>query len=280
VQQVAYMPVWGLGTVPASSRVAVRHAVRRDMRLAPSTWGLGDAGSTLANQIAGSAMQGASTASKTGSVITGAVQGAISATGAVLSTTLLTGSAICPICAPFFAIGAALVPLIAKIAEGCGQSCIEASDYANQIEPLLQQNLQAYTSTPAGQRTTSMQQAAINNFNASFSQLVSECQSVGGEGGTNCIADRQAGGCKWKATPWAWNADGSFTPAGAAGSGSTCWNWVYGYHDPIANDPYVVPDPTPSASSVVSSLTSGTTAGIPNEYLLLGALALIVAVTL
>jgi len=249
---------------------------------APRPWGLGDAGTSLANSLTNSALMGNSTAAKTGSVLTGAVQGAISATGAILSTTLITGSAICPPCAPIFAIGAMLVPIIAKVIEGCGNSCIQASDYANEIEPLLIQNLQTYTSTPAGQRTVAMQQATINNFNASFSQLVSQCQSVGGQGGTNCISDRQASGCKWKATPWKWNSDGSFTPAGAAGSGSSCWNWVYGYHDPIANDPYVVADPVSSVASGVgaslSTLTSGTTAGIPNEYLLLGALVVVILV--
>lgn len=232
--------------------------------------GLGDTtGAQLGTQVGGSINAGLNTANATGSVLTGAIQGAISATGAVLGSTALfttaAGSAICPPCAPIFMIGALLVPIIAKVIEGCGNSCIEASDYANQIEPLLVQNLNTYTNTPAGQRTVTMQQAAINNFNASFSRLVTACQNIGGQGGTNCIKDRQAGGCKWKATPWKWNSDGTFTPAGAAGSGSSCWNWVYGYHDPIANDPYVVPDSTingattelgTSLSSAVSTLTA------------------------
>ena len=290
MNHIAYMPIahpptWGLGALDDRAGEPVWGAVRMpnvadaQLALVPmGRWGLGDAGSALANQIAGAAMQGAGTAGKTGSAITGAVQAGVSATGALLGTTLITGTAICPLCAPILAIGAALVPIIAKVIEGCGNSCIQASEYANEVEPLLIQNLETYTSTPVGQRTVSMQNAALANFNTAYNQLVSSCQQVGGQGGKQCIADRQASGCKWKATAWKWNADGSFTPAGQAGSGSQCWNWVYGYHDPIANDPYVVPDS--AVGGALSSLTSGSTAGVPNEFLLLGVLALLIGAIL
>jgi hypothetical protein len=215
---------------------------------------------------------GAGVANSTGSAVAGAIAGGASAASAILSTTLLTGTAICPPCGIALAIGASLVGIIAKMAAGCGNSCIAASDAANQAEPLLVQNVQNYTSAPV--RYRSLQLAALANFDQIFTALEQKCQAIGGKGGTNCIADRQAGACKWRATPPRWDkqADGSYTytPAGSAGSGSSCWNWVIGYRDPIANDPGVVPDPQApagapgsvgdvlnSVSNSISSLFSG-----------------------
>ena len=221
------------------------------------TPGFGDANTQLANQLVGSTSMGAGVANSTGSAIAGAVAGGASAASAILSTTALTGSAICPPCGIALAIGASLVGIITKMAAGCGNSCIEASDAANQAEPLLVQNVSNYTSAPV--RYKSLQAAALANFDQIFTALEQKCQQIGGAGGTNCIKDRQAGACKWKATPptWTKNADGSYsyTPAGPAGSGSSCWNWVAGYRDPIANDPGVVPDP-PAQSAPGDVLTS------------------------
>jgi hypothetical protein len=190
---------------------------------------------------------GIAVANQTGSSVAGAVASSLSMAAAMTP----------PPFNAIFAIGAALTGVITKMLQGCGQSCVAASNAANEIEPLLQQNLAVYTSTPPGQRTTSLQQNALANFTNSYNNLVAACQQVGGQGGTNCIKDRQVGACHWKASPWKWNADGTFTPAGAAGSGSQCWNWVYGYHDAIASDPYVVPDsPTSAITSATSSVSS------------------------
>ena len=56
----------------------------------------------------------------------------------------------------------AISQLLVGIFQGCGQTCVEASNIANQVEPALQQNLAAYLASPV--RTVSMQAAAINNF--------------------------------------------------------------------------------------------------------------------
>jgi hypothetical protein len=166
------------------------------------------------------------------------------------------------VCAPFLLIGAALVPLIANMFKGCGPSCVQTSQDANQMESLLQQNLAQYVNTPASQRTATLQATALANFNTSFNTLIQQCQQIGGKGGTQCVQDRVAGACHWKASPWKWNADGTFTPAGQVNSGSQCWNWVYGYHDPIASDPFVVADPVTSATSSVSSALSSLLGGV------------------
>ena len=137
----------------------------------------------------------------------------------------------------------------------------------NQVEAALQQNLQAYLSAPV--RTTSMQAAAVNNYTTGIAALQQACgQAALGQAGVNCIDQRvNASSCQWKASPGGWvqNADGtcSYTPWGAAGSGSSCWNWVIGYLDPIQNDPCVQPDSVLSdVSSSVASITSGTIFGI------------------
>jgi hypothetical protein len=152
--------------------------------------------------------------------------------------------------------------------QGCGQSCIQATEAANQAEPLLQQNLQNYVNAPI--RYKSLQTNALANFNVIFQNLITACQRIGGGGGTNCVKDRIEFACKWKASPWSWSSDGKiFTPAGPAGSGGQCWNWVYGYSDPISHDPGVVPDPVDSVlggsdpiSGILGALGLGAGGGV------------------
>lgn len=196
------------------------------------------------SQLTGAVNLGTAVANQTGSDVAGAVAAGLSTAAAIVTPA-------CPPCGAALALGAALTGIVTKMLQGCGQSCIQATDAANQAEPLLQQNLTNYVTAPV--RYASLQQNALANFNVMFQNLVAACQNVGGAGGAACIKDRQAGGCKWKASPWKWNADGTFTPAGAAGSGNQCWNWVYGYHDAIAQDPFVVPDPVGSAAGDVGS---------------------------
>ena len=280
----AFAPAWGLGNVEHVPTATPYHMpmqykpVGVNTRYGAGMWGLGHAShglgdptTQLATQLSNAIITGAKTGNAAGAVA-GAAAAGLSTTSSVFGYLAATGSTVCPPCAPIFAIGAALVPLIANMFKGCGPSCVQTSNDANQMEQLLQQNLSTYTSLPVAQRTASVQASALANFNTSFNTLVSQCQQIGGQGGSQCVADRQAGACKWKASPWKWNADGTYTPAGQNGSGSQCWNWVYGYHDPIAQDPFVTPDPVSSdITGTLSSLTSGTTAGISNTYLLIGA---------
>lgn len=129
-------------------------------------------------------------------------------------------------------VGAAIAGIAlgieAILHSGCGQTCIETSQWANQAEKLLQQNIDAYFAIPAP-RPQSVQQSALANFNNVWNRLVQLCSQPGlGAAGTNCIKDRQAGACKWKAA----------TPPQYPGEPAqgTCWNWWNGYHDAIAND--------------------------------------------
>jgi hypothetical protein len=182
----------------------------------------------------------------------------------------------------------ALAQVLIKEFSGCGQSCIVASNDANKYEPYLQQNLQAYLSSPI--HYASLQQAALNNFDTIWTALRTACSDPNlGQAGQRCISDRQPGACQWKASPGGWAQDSTgnwkYTAAGSSGSGDQCWNWFVGYRDPIANDPTVVPDPVPgSQSSSAATINTapgglfntstgaigGTIAGIPASLLIAG----------
>ena len=219
----------------------------------------------------------------------------IAATGA--TTTISTLVALGAITGPVGAAVAGLVAvgtLLASVFKGCGQTCVEASDIANQVGSALQQNLQQYLSSPVHYQ--SLQTAALNNFQTAWTALTQACGAASlASAGQNCISERQQGACSYKTTPGGWQQTGgtwTYVYPGANHSGSTCWNYFVGFHDPIANDPTVVPDPaTPSgaAATATSFLTTGLTDvginpnttifGIPISTLALPA-ALLVAVLL
>lgn len=187
----------------------------------------------------------------------------IAASGASTTASLLVAFSVIggPVGAVIAAIAGVGV-LLAKTFQGCGATCVQASQYANQVElNVLRPNVQAYLSSPI--RTVSMQAAAINNYNTAIAALQQACgQAALGQVGVNCIDQRvNASSCQWKASPGGWvqNSDGtcSYTPWGANGSGSSCWNWVIGYLDPIQNDPCVQPDSVLTAGDSSSSILSG-----------------------
>ena len=121
----------------------------------------------------------------------------------------------------YLAISAAITGVTAGIRAIFNRKGPAQREYAtaivNDLEPLLQQNLQAYLSGP---RTVSNQQAALANFDSAW-QLLTSSQYCGdpalGDPGRACIVDRSRGGQ---------------------------WDWASYYRDPIANDPDVRPDPT------------------------------------
>src|SRR5271155_605073 len=188
----------------------------------------------------------------------------IASTGASVTTSLLVALGTAPtIIGPIIAGVVAVANLLVSVFKGCGSTCTEASNIANQVEPVLQQNLSNYMSAPV--HYASLQAAALNNFTTAWSALTQACgnpQLL--SAGQNCISERQQGSCSYKTTPGGWqqtNGTWTYVYPGANGSGSTCWNWFVGYHDPIANDPTVVADPS-AASSEVSGATSVITQGL------------------
>ena len=171
---------------------------------------------------------------------------------------------------------------IAKQFQGCGPTCIFTSAIANQVQALLLQNLNTYLAQPVHYQ--SIQTAALATFTSCWQSLVQQCETPANQAaGVNCVGDREQGACKWQtATPGAW-VNGQWVPPGPqVSSGGTCWNWWVGFHDPIANDPTVVPDPSPTLASGSQSIEqalginpSGTIAGIPNGLLLPAGLLLL-----
>ena len=160
-------------------------------------------------------------------------------------------------------IAAVSLAINAIMNSGCGQTCIVSTQFANQAENLMKQNIAAYFAIPAP-RPYEDQQAALGNFDGFWTWLQAPGQCGNpqlGSAGQRCITDREAGACKWTVTtpnPW----------PGQPGPGQ-CFNWFSGYRDPIANDPNVAPPV--SASSVASALTSGTVAGLPAWLVFAGA---------
>jgi hypothetical protein len=194
--------------------------------------------------------------------------------GAVGSTTVATLVATGAVAGPVGAAIGAGIALVATlidalgIGKGCGQTCIETSQWANQAEPLLLQNIQAYFAQPAP-RSLSSQQAALANFQTVWNNLVTLCTQPNlGTAGQNCIADRQQGACKWKQTSTSPLL--AYTQYGEPATGQ-CWNWWSGYHDPIANDPDVVADSqsalaqgaADTSASVLSSLGISSSYAVP-----------------
>jgi hypothetical protein len=208
---------------------------------------------------------GVGAAGDPGSIAAVAAQGAAT-TGGILAGLSAMG-ALSPVFAIAGPIGAAVAGLvsiglaIASQFQGCGNTCVEATAIANQIEPILNQNLQAYLSAPV--HYASMQAAALNNFDTAWNALVKACgQQALQQAGANCISDRQAGACviKNQGQGWVQNSTGqwSYVTGGAAGSGTQCWDWWKGYRDPISQDPTVVPDPT----GAIIDPTTGNVTGI------------------
>jgi hypothetical protein len=188
------------------------------------------------------------------------------ASGIGVTTSLLVAFSVIggPVGAAVGAIVAAGQALV-SIFKGCGNTCVEATAIVNQVEPVLQQNLEAYLSSPT--RTQSMQAAALNNFATAWNAVVTNCSNASlGTAGQNCISQRQQGACAYKTSPGGWQQSGGtwqYVNPGANGSGDACWNWFIGYHDPIANDPAVVPDTavaTSSASASTDTAGDGATA--------------------
>ncbi len=122
---------------------------------------------------------------------------------------------------------------------GCGQTCIIASNWANNAATLLEQNIKAYFALPAP-RTAEQKAQAIANFQNTWNYLAQQCGNPSlGNAGVRCIQDRMAGACTWHQT-------GQPEFPGQPNLGE-CWNWFNAFYDPIANDPAVVTDTTVGA---------------------------------
>lgn len=217
----------------------------------------------------------------------------IAQSGAAVTAGLLVqlGAVTGPVGAIIGAAAAGLIEvgsLIAEQFQGCGQTCVISSDDANQVGDAMLQNLRTYTAAPFD---PALQAAALNNFDTAWSALTAACGNPQlGKAGVNCISDRQRGACTWKAAPGGWVSNASapggyaWTDWGAAGSGTTCWNYFVGFRDPIANDPrassYVSPSTGAGLLQSLGINSTTTINGRPLSSLLLPAGLLLAAALL
>lgn len=209
----------------------------------------------------------------------------VAAAGAATTGAIL--ASLSPALAMAGPIGAAVAGLtavgiaIASLFQGCGQTCVAATNIANQVSTYLQQNLQHYMN--ANPRYRSLQLAALNNFDTAWTALVQGCSDPSlGQAGAACISERQRGGV----SQWCCNSPTS-TPAGQCKTGegnmvnccSGCDMFVT-LRDPIANDPNVVPDPVAGSTEVVNAqgqvvgtttAAGGSGSGFPMPLLLIAA---------
>jgi hypothetical protein len=211
----------------------------------------------------------------TGITVTTSILAALTPTLTVLGLALpVVGAAI----AGLVAVGIA----VANCFKGCGATCTQATAYANQADTILANNVTAYIMSPI--RYQSMQTAALNTFDTTWAALQQACSQTSlGAAGQRCITDRQSGACTWKAKAGSWNADGTYTPWGALNSGTDCFNWFSGFRDPIANDPFVQPDPVAGSAPAGTISTTGITGATTTEDytpLLIGAGLLAAALVL
>jgi hypothetical protein len=163
-----------------------------------------------------------------------------------------------------------ITTLLTGVIEGCGSSCEVTTQWANQVEAALQQNIAAYFALPIP-RSPADQAAALANFQTGWDALVQNCGNTSlGTAGVDCIQDRESGACHW-------TQPASSVPAWGTPAAGACWNWWNGYHDPIANDPNVAATaPTIAAATAsANALTSTSTSGVSLETIgLLAAAAL------
>jgi len=203
-----------------------------------------------------------------GAAATSAAAASAAAGGTGLILGMLPALAVPIIGAAIAAVAIAVTLFIRN--SGCGVTCVETSQWANQASQLLDKNIATYFAQPIP-RSQSAQAAALETFDTVWAQLQQLCGQPGtGTAGQNCISDRQAGACKWKALAPAY--------PGEPATGS-CWNWFNAYRDPIANDPNVASDVTALAANPVSTggelLSSATGSNPLLELALVGAAALV-----
>jgi hypothetical protein len=198
--------------------------------------GMGQTTSGLISQTAGAA-----------GGIAGSTAGLLTAAGVIQGV---------PVAGQIIGAALAITAVIASMFKGCGSSCILTTQEVNSVEPYMQQNLSQYLAAPVSAAT---QQEALANFNQLWQGVINYCnQPSMANAGKKCISDRQQGSCAYKTSPGGWqqnNGVWTYEYPGANGSGSTCWNWFVGYHDPIANDPRV------AAAAIAVAPTAAATAG-------------------
>src|ERR1017187_7416309 len=152
---MAYVLTGGLGTY-------------RGMGDAISQFQIGQQSTSRNIQVAGSMVAGTATA------IVGSIASSLAASGGtVIGLTAATLSAAVPIIGAALAAATLLVQYLVTNS-GCGITCVETSEWANQAAAALQQVMDGYFALPSP-RTATQKALAIANFNTIWAQLQQAC---------------------------------------------------------------------------------------------------------
>jgi len=153
--------------------------------------------------------------------------------------------------APFVAAAAGIAELVGAaevLFSGCGQTCIQSSQYANQAENILNSIKSQYFATPTP-RAQSFQQSTLTQIQQIFTWLQQMCSNPAlGAAGQRCISERlvQGGTAPWCPNP-----------------GNTGCDWITNYYQPIANDPNVLPDAQLGITSPIGAATASSVNYLP-----------------
>lgn len=221
--------------------------------------GFGAAPLTTSQQFAAGITAGAATGAQTALVTGSNIEGAVA--GGLMAAAPFAGPA-----APFLIAASALVAPIGAMFAGCGQSCVVTSQMANQAQAGLEQLKSSYFALPV--HYASAQAGTLAYMDQIFAWLRQACGNPQmGSAGVNCIQERLVRGAP---APWCPNP------------GHVGCDWITAYRDAVANDPAVVPDPSPvSAVAAAFGLNpSATLGGFQVSSLILPALLLGLAVTM
>ena len=212
-------------------------------------------------------------AQQIGSIAASGVSAGIAAASLAGIISSATAASLVPIIGP--AIAGVTLGIVAILNSGCGQSCILTSNWANQAEALLKQNIDGYFALPAPRQQTA-QTLALANFDNVWKYLLEECGQAGlSTAGAKCTSDRMRGACTWKQT-----TDSPLLQYPNEPQPGACWNWFNGYRDPIAMDA-TIPDASGSGSTGTSvDLGTPLISGVSNSDLFLyaGAAVLLLGV--
>lgn len=219
--------------------------------------GGGDSGGAVASMI-GAATAGYGAAVSTGSNIIGGV------VGGMMAVAPYTGPA-----APFIIGAASLIAPIFNLFKGCGDTCIQATEIANQAQDAIVQLNEMYWGQPV--RYKSAQKAALVAFDNIAGRLYRLCSNPQlQQAGQRCIAERLVPG---GTAPWCPNPR------------HVGCDWVTMWRNPIANDSGVVPDLVPTNTQTQTGTGGGTnstgtsisSSGLPIPLLLGGGALLLLA---
>ncbi len=201
-------------------------------------------GSTQSQVSAGAAAAGATTLAILGPAAAAGPIG-IAIGGAVLAIQMLSGK-------------------IAHLISGCGETCVQATQIVNEAESYVEQIASSYWQTPT--RTKAFQTWTLQQLDSVFNQVRGLCGKIPGQAGVDCVQQRLTRGF---VPPWCKSNDLAVGVDNVVAPNlnnilGRCGGWYDVTYDPIAKDPGVQPDPTPSAD--VAAALQSVASSVPGGY--------------